>query len=339
MTIDNRKHFHLILDDKAAFQAIVPKGELPKIVTVDNGIAFYISQLEQLEARVYETFYRNIVFMEYVPVETDLPDWVDQWSYISFDAVTMGKFVGAKPTDIPRATINRSKTTANLFLGGIGYDYTIDELRKSQAMGQSLDTAEAEAARRGYLEHAQRVAFMGDSTRNITGLLNNVNIQTSNAPDDGTGTTRTFSTKTPDQVVRDMNQALITVWVNSQETHIPNVLLLPSAIWASLGTRRMDDTSTMTILEYFRMNNLYTQRTQQPLMIMPLLELDTAGAGNTNRMMAYELNNTNLTMKMPISLRFLPPQQKGFAISVDGEYKFGGVEFRYPGSAAYVDGI
>jgi len=37
--------------------------------------------------------------------------------------------------------------------------------------------------------------------------------------------------------------------------------------------------------------------------------------------------------------RSLAPQPDGLRINIPAEYKFGGVEFRYPGSAAYHDNV
>jgi len=329
-------YFHTVLDQKPELvnpsSKLVSDAAKKAIETIDAGVAFYLSQLTQLETKLYEVKYRNIIYQDFIPVDTSGPDWIDSFSYISFDAVTMGKFIGANPTDIPRAQIDRAITNVPLFLGGIGYTYSLDELRKSQAMGQSLDSAQAMAANRGFQEHAQKVAFSGDATRNITGLFNNANISI-------TAAAGLWTALTNDQIVDSMNDLLIEVWSNSANVHVPNVLLLPSDRWSLISSRRMADGTDTTILEYYRKNNLYTQITGGELTIKPILELQTAGAAGVHRMMAYELNDENLTMRMPMSLRFVPPQPNGLAIDVDGEYKFGGVEFRYPGSAGYVDGI
>ena len=42
---------------------------------------------------------------------------------------------------------------------------------------------------------------------------------------------------------------------------------------------------------------------------------------------------------IPMPLKFTEPQRKGRGFEVPGEFKCGGIEFRYPGSARYADGI
>jgi hypothetical protein len=302
------------------------------IPTVDDGLAFYLSQLSQTEAKIYESKYRNIVYQDFVPVDTSQPEWVDEVSYISYDAVTMGKFIGANAKDLPQSDLNASKSTIPVFYGGNSYGYSLDELRKSQQLRIPLDVTKGRMTLRGFQEHAQRVAFNGDSDRGITGLFNNANVALTNAAIN-------FTSATGQDIVSYLNGILISVWQNSAETHLPNVLAIPSDDWAIISERRMADGTDTTILEFLKKNNLYTGMTGAPLTIKPNYELKTAGTGGVSRYMAYEMNDDNLVMHMPMPWRSLAPQPVGLRIEVPCEYKFGGVEFRYPGCAAYKDNV
>lgn len=302
------------------------------IPTVDDGLAFFLSQLSQTEAKIYEVKYRNIVFQDFVPVDTSQPEWVDTVTYISFDAVTVGKFIGANAKDLPQTDLNASKSTIPVFYGGNSYGYSLDELRKSQQLRIPLDVTKGRMTLRGFQEHAQRVAFNGDADRGVTGLFNNANVAVSNA-------VINFATATGQDVVAYLNGILISVWQDSAETHLPNVLAIASDDWAIISERRMADGTDTTILEFLKKNNLYTGMTNLPLTIKPNFELKTAGAGGVSRYMAYEMNDDNLVMHMPMPWRSLAPQPVGLRIEIPCEYKFGGVEFRYPGSAAYKDNV
>jgi hypothetical protein len=300
------------------------------IATADDGLAFFNSQLASIEARIYQVKYRKIVYQDFVPVDTSDPEWIDNVTYYSYDAVTMGKFIGANARDLPRSDITAAKSTIDVFYGGTSYGYSLDELRKSQELRMPVDIFKATASRRGFEEHAQRVAFFGDADLNITGLFNNANVQSDASVVD-------WDTATGQEITGDMNDTLFDVWFNSAETHVPGVLLLPSERWAQISNTRMDSGTDTTILEFFMKNNLYKDLTGGDLVIRPNLELNTLGVNSTGRMMAYELNEENLTMRMPIEWRSVAPQPEGLAVTVPAEYKFGGVEFRYPGSAKYRD--
>ena len=300
--------------------------------TADDGLAFYLSQLSQTEAKIYEAKYRNIVYQEFIPVDTSQPDWVDEVSYISYDAVTAGKFVGANAKDLPESDINASKSSIPVFYGGNSYGYSLDELRKSQQLRIPLDVTKGRMSLRGFQEHAQRVAFFGDADRGITGLFNGANVQLANS-------LLNFTSATGQEIVSYMNALLIKVWKNSAETHLADVFALDSDNWAIISEKRMDAGTDTTVLEYFKKNNLFTAKTNQPLTVKSSFELNTAGVGDTPRMMAYELNDENLVMHMPMPWRPLAPQPVGLRVNISAEYKFGGVEFRYPGSAAYHDNV
>lgn len=298
--------------------------------TMDDGLAFYISQLAQLETRLYEAKYTNINFAEMIPINTNVPEWADSWDYISYDAVTLGKFIGASADDLPNVTASANKSTVAIGYAGNMFDYSLDELRKSQQLRMPIDDIKARVAYRGSQEHTQRVAYFGDASRNMYGLFNNPNVtrDTSNVD---------WNTATGEEIVNDMNQILIDIWLDSANVHMPNAIVLDSKRYALISSRPMSATfPNMTILEYFMRNNLYKTTTGQDITVFARLQLRAnQGVGAQDMMMAYELNDENLGMCNPIPWRALAPQMKGLKINVPCEYKISGVEFRYPFSARY----
>lgn len=307
--------------------------------TMDDGMGFYISQLANLEAKIYEAKYTNINFAEMIPVDTSYPEWADSWDYISYDAVTLGKFIGSSADDLPSVQASANKTSVPIGYAGNSFDYSLDELRKSQQLRMPLDTIKGRAAYRGSQEHSQRVAYFGDASRGMTGLFNNPNVALDNSTTD-------WSTATGQEIVSDMNSLLEEVWINSANTHVPNAIALNSKRWSQISNQRMDSGTDTTVLRFFMLNNLYTQLTGQPIRVFPRLQLNAAelaangvSNGGKDRMMAYELNDENLGMVNPIPWRPLAPQTKDLNIKVPAEYKISGVDFRYPFSAAYRDHV
>ena len=302
------------------------------IPTVDDGLGFYISQLAQLEAKIYEAKYTSINFMDLIPINTGVPEWADSWDYISYDAVTLGKFIGSSADDLPNVALSANKTSVPIGYAGNMYDYSLDELRKTYQLRIPIDTAKARAAFRGSQEHSQRVAYFGDADRNMSGLFNNPNLALDNSVLD-------WSTATGQEIVDDMNSLMIKVWVDSANVHLPNVLVLDSNRFAQITSQRMDSGTDTTVFEFFLKNNIYTANTGQAPRVVPRLQLVGAGVGGVDRMMAYELNDDNLGMVNPIPWRALAPQPKNLSIKIPCEYKISGVEFRYPFSGAYRDHV
>ena len=300
--------------------------------TMDDGMGFYISQLANLEAKIYEAKYTAINFAEMIPVNTDVPEWADSWDYISYDAVTLGKFIGSSADDLPNVALSANKTSVPIGYAGNSFDYSLDELRKSQQLRIPIDVTKGRAAFRGSQEHSQRVAYFGDASRGMYGLFNNPNLALDNSTTD-------WATATGQEKVSDMNSLLIKVWIDSANTHLPNALAIDSERYAQISSQRMDTGTDTTVLEFFKKNNLYTTTTGQELRIFPRLQLNKAGAGGKARMLAYELNDDNLGMCNPIPWRAIAPQMKNLSIVVPAEYKISGVEWRYPFSAAYRDAL
>jgi hypothetical protein len=258
---------------------------------------------------------------------------------MSFDAVTVGKFIGSSADDLPSVALAANKTSVPIGYAGNSFDYSLDELRKTQQLRIPVDATKGRAAFRGSQEHSQRVAYFGDASRGMEGLFNNSNISLDNS-------TVNWNTATGQEIIDDMNSLLISVWINSANTHLPNAFAIDSARYGLISSRRMDSGTDTTILEFFKKNNLYTTTTGRDIMVFPRLQLSAAelakngvSNGGKDRMMAYELNDENLGMVNPIPWRALAPQTIGLNIKVPCEYKISGTEFRYPFSAAYRDHV
>ena len=300
-----------------------------EIKTADDGLAFVISQLGVLESRIFETKYQSITFQDYVPIDSSDPEWVDTISYLSYDGVTMGKFIAANGKDLPESDINASKSNIPVFYGGVALRWSLDELRKSQQMRMPIDTVKAKMNYRGYQEHMQQVAYFGDSERSVYGLFNGVNVTE-------TTTTLDISSATGYEIVEMLNTQLETVYAGSANVHVPTVQLIPQSMWKYMLNPMSADYPALTVLQYYLQNN-YSNSLGVNLQVKPVFQLNGIGVNSTGRIMTYEMNNENLTMKSPLPYRTVAPQPEGLTVKVPAEYKFGGVEFRYPGAALYTD--
>lgn len=309
------------------------------MATMDDGIAFYVSQLAHIESTLYKTPYAAIDYAMLVPFMSGIPEWADEWNYFSYDGVTMGKFIGASAKDLPRVTVSANKTSVPIGYAGIGYDYSLDEMRKTAAMRMPIDVTKAELAFRGAQEFQQQVAYFGDADRGMTGLFNNPNLAIDSSLID-------YDTATGQEIVADLNDFLTGVWVNSKSIHLPDTLVITPALYAVLTSRRMDAGTDTTIMQFFMQNNLFTTRTKRELTIEPRYQLEAAelaanGISNSSkdRMMCYEKTERNLSLANPLPFRQTAPQIQGLNIAVDCEFKMSGVEFRFPFSGAYRDAL
>lgn len=133
------------------------------------------------------------------------------------------------------------------------FGYNIQEIRAASMAGLPLDAMKAMAARRSIDEKLNSLGLLGDSEHNLVGLFNVANAQTYTVPNDGTGSTTTWSTKTSDQILRDMFGIVDQIPTNTNEVEKPTRLLLPYSRLRLINSKRMGSSDgTLTVLGFFQ---------------------------------------------------------------------------------------
>ena len=302
---------------------------------------FLISQQSLIEPTVYQMRYQEIQYSSLIPVDTSAPEWINSVTYFSMDGVGQAQWFSGKAHDMPNVDLSREKFETGVHMAGIGYGYDLEELGKAQLLGMNLTSDKAALARRVSEEKIDQVAFGGDTTKGFTGLVNASTPTATTAPADGTGSATTFASKTPDQVLRDINGQLTGIFTGTLGGEIADTLLLPYSVLLDLSTRRIDAVNQTTILEWVERNNIYTRTTGQDLTIRGVFgHLDTAGASSTKRMVAYRRSPDVLKMHIPMPFRFFPAYQTGpMRFDVPGVFRLGGVDIKRPKAVRYLDGI
>jgi hypothetical protein len=300
----------------------------------DAGLGFVESTLTHVEAKVYEVQYRHIVYQDIVPVSNEAGEGATSVTYYSIDGATMGKFIGSNAIDIPLADIATAQHIVPVELGATGYKYSDEELRQAAMLNRPLPQMKANLSMRGFEEHAQAVCFNGDTTKGLEGFLNNSNVPAANVVNPGSGTA--WSTKSAAQILFDINAAFAQVFETTNEVEKPDTLLLPTAQWSYIASTPRSDNSDTTILQYVVQNSPYITSVDD---IKSLPELKGAGAAATDRMMVYTKDIDKVVFHIPMPYKIEQPVRKTLGWEVPAVYKLSGVEFRYPLSASYSDGI
>jgi hypothetical protein len=304
-------------------------------------MSFLIRQASLIEPTVYAMRYQEIQYASLIPVDTSAPEWIQSVTYFSMDGVGKAEWFNGNAHDVPKVELTREKFETSVSMAAIGYGYTLEELGTAQLLGMNLSADKATLARRIAEEKIDAVAFVGDTAKGLTGLVNSSTPTATTAPADGTGSATTFISKTPDQVLRDINGQLTGIFTGTLGAEIADTILLPYSVLLDLSTRRIDAVNQTTILEWVERNNIYTRTTGQALTIRGVFGyLDTAGAGGTKRMVAYRRSPEVLKMHLPMPFRFMQPWQTGpIKFDVPGIFRVGGVDIRRPKAVRYLDGI
>lgn len=304
-------------------------------------MGFLIRQTTVIEPAVYALQYQEIQYPALVPVDYSAPEWIQSVTYFSMDGVGQAQWFSGLAQDVPKVELTREKFETSVSMAAIGYGYTLEELGTAQLLGMNLTADKATLARRVAEEKIDSVAFVGDTSKGFTGLVNSSTPTSAQAPADGTGSARTFASKTADQVLRDINSILTGIVTDTLGNSLADTLLLPYQIMLDLSTRRIDATNQTTILEWIQRTNIYTLTTGQPLTIRGVFGyLDTAGTGSSKRAVAYRRSPEVLKLHVPMPFRFLPVWQTGpMRFDVPGIFRLGGVDIRQPKAVRYLDSI
>lgn len=311
------------------------KFNLGNGITFDAQAAygFVQSQATHIEATVNRTVYPDIQYPGLIPVDTSAHPFTQTVTYYSSDIYGKAKWINGNADDIPLAGTERNRHQTSVYTAGIGYGFGWEEVNVAMLMGGNLQADDALAARRAYEEFVDAGLLVGDAEKGFQGLLSYSGVTAITA---GNGD---WVNATEDEVLADVNEVILGVASATLYTSVADTLLLSPERMNLLATRRLGDTG-MTILEFIRKNNTFTAMTGRPLTIAVLRGLSTAGAGGTQRMIAYRRSPDVLKAHIPMPHRFLGIYQDGPLHWVNpGVFRFGGLDIRKPAEVRYSDGI
>lgn len=307
---------------------------------MQEALNFVIAQTTYIEADVYRIQYPEIIYPQLIPVDTSAAEWAKSVTYFSIDRVGSADWLNHLATDMRFADINRNKFEQGIEMAGIGYMYTLEEIGQAMMIpGLNLTSERADAARLAYEQFMDRLAWVGDSKKSITGFLNNANVTVANVIADGTGSSPYWMNKTADQMIRDVQSGLSGVYEGSLTVEMADTVLLPIDAMQILSNTRVPNTYG-NALDYLAKYNLYTQTTGAPLTVRGVLGLGVAGAGGVGRMICYRKDPRVVKLHIPMPHRFLPVWQRSpLAFDIPGIFRVGSVEIRKPGAVRYIDGV
>lgn len=298
-----------------------------------NESAFFQRELEFVKSNTYDVKYPELKARRLFPLNPEADPGATKITYQQYDQTGMAKIIANYADDLPRADVKGKEFSSPVKELGAAYGYTIKEIRSSSMAGKKLDQRRSNAARRAISQAENKYAFIGDSATGLPGFLSNANIPTVTIPNDGTGSSKLWSAKTPAQILRDLNLLANAPAVNTKGVEVADTVLLPLQQYTYIASTPRSDNSDTTILKYFLANNPFIKQVEW------VNELDGAGAGSTDRAVAYRRDPMALTLEIPSDFEQLEPEKRNLEYIIDCIESFGGVIIYYPLSIVFGDGI
>ena len=311
-----------------------------QLLDAQQALAFVTPQFYNIETGIYEVRYPSFEYEQLVPVITEGSEWARGTMFYSMDSAGEARFISGGGFDMPLADVSKSQFSTGFHMAGIGYEWNLEEISVAALEGINMSDAKARAARKAAQQFNWAIALRGIAEKGWTGLFNNASVTAGNVAANGTGSVTTWTAKTPDNILADINGGLTGIHTNSLETEMADTVLLPTAAVQYIANTPRSANSDTTILAFLRENNVYTQETGRPLTSRGIRSLANAGAAGVGRMVIYRRDPEVVRYHLPMPHRFLPPFQKGSMVwEVGGIMRTGGTEVRIPSAIRYLDGI
>jgi hypothetical protein len=312
--------------------------------TMDSAGAFLVGELERLDPMMHMPL-ANVTWHRDIDPRTDVTigDELSSFTNSTFAAVggtspTGKAWIGKNSNAIAGMSLDLQKTASPLNLWGMELAYTLPELASAIQAGRPIDSQKLEAIRLKYNMDIDNQVYVGDTDLNVYGLANNPAVNTSNVVN-GAGSSPLWSLKTPAEILADIRSIEVATWTNSGYAVAPrNILVPPVQYVALLQPLAIGGVNYNSIAEYISRNSLCMEQNGVPLEIRPVKWLAGAGAGGTNRMIAYTREFDKVRFPMTTMLT-TPIENRGIYKLTNYYARLGVVEVVYAETISYRDGI
>lgn len=310
---------------------------------IATGMAFLEGELEKRDPKIREPL-TSVTWPRDIVAETG-GGWVDFTSTMNVDYATSGandgSLVGGATDVITTVQANVNKDIFRVFTWAQAMKIPFVDSQKFQTIGRSIDSILDKGIRLNYNKSIDQLVYQGFKNVGITGLVNDDNVVSSLAPNGASGDTL-WSSKTVDEILWDINKALVEAWAASEydESAIANHILLPPAKYAYIQSTRIGTSGDESILSYILKNNLAANQGKS-LTIVPCRWCTGAGTGGKDRMVVYVNDKDFLYFDLPVPLTraMTQPVALQFAYITIYAAQMGQIKWMYYQPARYVDGI
>lgn len=287
--------------------------------------SFVIGQLTYLEQKAIEAWYTPRRYQDVLGncIDYSAGPWAKAVNYKISDQVGVGKRIAPGATDLPLVDQAYALVNVPVELGGLAYEYTVEDLVTSAFLGQPLPESKQRAAVEAYYNHMNVVALIGEL--NFKGFYSNSNVTA--AP---TTSAANWNVATADTIISDVITAVGAYNAATKGNLAPRIMVVPLTTLQLLYKPRAT-TSDLSIKAYLE--------TTLGLTIISDFALETLGSGtSTKRVVFANPNLDNDVLHIPRPIQFLAPQMNGLRVYVPSSYKYAGNEIRRVITVRYMDG-
>jgi hypothetical protein len=313
-------------------------------MTIDGTGAFLIGELERLDQKVHEplliyTWSRDINIREDVTIADEQSSFTNS-SFASPGGIQPGgkAWISTDANAISGVALDIGKTVNPLYLWGMEIKYTIPELLSASKLGRPVDAQKFDAMRIKHQMDIDEQVYIGDALFNKPGLCTNTGVGTIGNVANGAIGSPLWTQKTPTEILADVNTLLTNVWTAAAYAVVPSKLLLPPTNYSYIIQELISSAGNQSIMRYLMQNSICLQANGRELDIQPVKWLVGRGTSGTNRMVAYTQDIDRVRFPL-VPLQRTPLEYRSLYQMCTYFGRLGVVEFPYPETVGYADGI
>ena len=317
--------------------------------TKDSALAFYVNQLENLDKRLYMPL-TSVSWSRDIKLRSGITMSDESTSFIQSAFAAAGTLSNSNSTNggnlpwispetnaIPGVSIDGTKTVLPLRLLAREVSYTSVELDRSQRLGQPIDAQKLDALNILYQMAIDQMVYIGSGDVGAQGVLNSSSVTAGSVVAGVSGQTQ-WADKTPDEMLADVNTLVESTWAASAYAVCPSDLLLPPVQYGLIASQKVSSAGNVSVLKFLEDNSLSLRINGKALNIQPVKWLPGRGAAGTDRMVAYTNDEQRVRFPM-VPVRRETAYYMGIRFFAPYLWAFGEMEFVYPETLQYADGI
>jgi hypothetical protein len=329
---------------------------------VDSTGAFYIGELERLDPMIHMPL-ADISWSRDIDLRSDvgMGDEFSSFTLSNYNnnqsaggALGGKSWAGKATNQMGGDSVDIAKIVKPLTPWARELKYTLFDLESAARLGRPIDSQLFEALRFKHQWDIDTMVYIGDSDivdpttgAAATGLINNGAVSVATVANGVSGMSQ-WVHKTPQEILTDVNNALVSVWASSGYAVMPDRILLPPAQFAYLTNTMASIGSTaaaVSILKFLLDNNIAMTEHGVKLTILPLKWAVGAGTGGTigvqgtvDRMVVYSKKEDFVRFPM-VPMQRTPIQFDGIYHKTTYYCRLGQIEVVRSKTMGYFDGI
>ncbi len=329
--------------DQADYAALMASNIAPSLAgnkqmrfdSAEDASIFFARELDYIKSKSYDKIYPEFTALNNFPITHEVPEGAETMTYYSYEKTGMAAIISNYATDLPRADVKGSPTTAYVKSIGDSYGYSIQEMRASRMAGKSLDTRKAEAARYAIDRKTNEIAFAGDKEHKLMGMLssdNNIPLYTLTTVDSKTS----WKDKSAAEILADINGMFAYQSRITQDVERADTLAIPPAVFIDISTRQIPNTG-YTVKRFLLENAPYLKN----IITAPELSAENAATNpyGVDVAMLYTNSADKFSLEIPMAFYQYPLQNRNLEVIVPCEERVAGIVLYYPLSALLAVGV